>query len=143
MDNLKPTSAFKLSAIASLVIGMGAYLIGLYNATLLLNEKGYYLIILLYSLFAAVSLQKVVRDKQQGLPISKPYTMICWVSLAIAIALLTIGLFNADMLLSEKGFFAMAYTLSLFSAITVQKNIRDMLALKPDEDAPASPEIIE
>lgn len=143
MDNLKPTSAFKLSAIASLVIGMGAYLIGLYNATLLLNEKGYYLIILLYSLFAAVSLQKVVRDKQQGLPISKPYTMICWVSLAIAIALLAIGLFNADMLLSEKGFFAMAYTLSLFSAITVQKNIRDMLALKPDEDAPASPEIIE
>ncbi|MEC8328595.1 MAG: inner membrane protein YiaA [Pseudomonadota bacterium] len=143
MDNLKPTSAFKLSAIASLVIGMGAYLIGLYNATLLLNEKGYYLIILLYSLFAAVSLQKVVRDKQQGLPISKPYTMICWVSLAIAIALLAIGLFNADMLLSEKGFFAMAYTLSLFSAITVQKNIRDMLAFKPDEDAPASPEIIE
>ncbi|MFH6954330.1 inner membrane protein YiaA [Pseudoalteromonas sp. XMcav1-K] len=143
MDNLKPTSAFKLSAIASLVIGMGAYLIGLYNATLLLNEKGYYLIILLYSLFAAVSLQKVVRDKQQGLPISKPYTMICWVSLAIAIALLAIGLFNADMLLSEKGFFAMAYTLSLFSAITVQKNIRDMLAFKQDEYAPASPEIIE
>ncbi|WP_100915410.1 inner membrane protein YiaA [Pseudoalteromonas spongiae] len=143
MDNLKPTSAFKLSAIASLVIGMGAYLIGLYNATLLLNEKGYYLIILLYSLFAAVSLQKVVRDKQQGLPISKPYTMICWVSLAIAIALLAIGLFNADMLLSEKGFFAMAYTLSLFSAITVQKNIRDMLAFKQDEEAPASPEIIE
>lgn len=130
MDNLKPTSAFKLSAIASLVIGMGAYLIGLYNATLLLNEKGYYLIILLYSLFAAVSLQKVVRDKQQGLPISKPYTMICWISLAIAIAILAIGLFNADMLLSEKGFFAMAYTLSLFSAITVQKNIRDMLAFK-------------
>ena len=143
MDNLKPTSAFKLSAIASLVIGMGAYLIGLYNATFLLNEKGYYLIILLYSLFAAVSLQKVVRDKQQGLPISKPYTMICWVSLAIAIALLAIGLFNADMLLSEKGFFAMAYTLSLFSAITVQKNIRDMLAFKQDEDASASPEIIE
>ena len=143
MDNLKPTSAFKLSAIASLVIGMGAYLIGLYNATLLLNEKGYYLIILLYSLFAAVSLQKVVRDKQQGLPISKPYTMICWVSLAIAIALLAVGLFNADMLLSEKGFFAMAYTLSLFSAITVQKNIRDMLAFKQDEDASPLPEIIE
>lgn len=143
MDNLKPTSAFKLSAIASLVIGMGAYLIGLYNATLLLNEKGYYLIILLYSLFAAVSLQKVVRDKQQGLPISKPYTMICWVSLAIAIALLATGLFNADMLLSEKGFFAMAYTLSLFSAITVQKNIRDMLAFKQDEEPSPLPEVIE
>ena len=59
MDNMKPTNAFKLSALASLIIGMGAYLIGLFNASMQLNEKGYYLIILLYSLFAAVSLQNV------------------------------------------------------------------------------------
>ncbi|MFY8351247.1 inner membrane protein YiaA [Pseudoalteromonas sp. SSM20] len=143
MDNMKPTNAFKLSALASLIIGMGAYLIGLFNANMQLNEKGYYLIILLYSLFAAVSLQKVVRDKQEALPISKPYSVTCWLSLSIAIALLTIGLYNADMLLSEKGFFAMAYTLSLFSAITVQKNIRDMLLFKKNETDLPTQDIIE
>lgn len=143
MDNMKPTNAFKLSALASLIIGMGAYLIGLFNANMQLNEKGYYLIILLYSLFAAVSLQKVVRDKQEALPISKPYSVTCWLSLSIAIALLTIGLYNADMLLSEKGFFAMAYTLSLFSAITVQKNIRDMLLFQKNETDLPTQDIIE
>ncbi len=32
---------------------------------------------------------------------------------------------NAELLLSEKGFYAMAYLLSGFAAITVQKNVRD------------------
>lgn len=41
---------------------MGTYTIGLYNADMLLNEKGYYLAILLYGLFAAIAVQKNVRD---------------------------------------------------------------------------------
>ncbi len=35
------------------------------------------------------------------------------------------GLYNAEMLLSEKGFYGMAYTLSLFAIVVMQKNIRD------------------
>ena len=39
---------------------------------------------------------------------------------------MAIDLFNAgSIVLSEKGFYGMAYVLSLFAAITVQKNIRD------------------
>ncbi|HLS66979.1 MAG TPA: YiaA/YiaB family inner membrane protein, partial [Pseudogracilibacillus sp.] len=37
-----------------------------------------------------------------------------------------IGLYNAGSItLSEKGFYGMAFALSLFAAITIQKNIRD------------------
>mgnify|MGYP000691374766 CR=1 FL=1 len=32
---------------------------------------------------------------------------------------------NAELLLSEKGFYTMAYLLSGFAAITVQKNVSD------------------
>jgi hypothetical protein len=35
-------------------------------------------------------------------------------------------LWNATLALSEKGFYAMAFALSLFAAIAVQKNIRDV-----------------
>ena len=35
---------------------------------------------------------------------------------------------------SEKGFYAMAFVLSLFAAVTVQKNVRD-LAASPRSDA--------
>ena len=41
--------------------------------------------------------------------------------------LLAVGLWNADLLLSEKGFYGMSFLLSLFAAIAVQKNTRDSL----------------
>ena len=37
----------------------------------------------------------------------------------------TIGLFNATLASSEKGFYAMAFLLALFGSVAVQKNIRD------------------
>ncbi|WP_246001747.1 YiaA/YiaB family inner membrane protein [Mucilaginibacter gracilis] len=41
--------------------------------------------------------------------------------------MLTVGLWNATLTLSEKGFYAMSFLLTLFSAIAVQKNTRDMI----------------
>ncbi len=121
----KPTKSFTLASISAVVIGIAAYGIGLFNAEMALNEKGYYLIVLLYGLFSTISLQKSVRDEQEGMQTSNIYTRLCWVSSAIAIILLTVGLYNAEMLLSEKGFYGMAYTLSLFAVVVMQKNIRD------------------
>lgn len=63
------------------------------------------------------------------------YCAICWFSLIVALVLLTVGLINATLLLSEKGFYAMAYALSLFRAIAVQKNTRDAMEIT---DAPRS-----
>jgi uncharacterized membrane protein YiaA len=99
---------------------------GLWNSNFLLNEKGYYLAVLLFALFSAVSLQKSVRDRIDGIPVTGIYYGICWFSMIAALSMLTIGLFNATMLLSEKGFYAMSFILTLFAAVTVQKNIRDM-----------------
>ena len=121
----KPTKAFRIASLAALVVGVAAYFIGLYNAPMALNEKGYYFTIMLFGLFSVVSLQKTVRDKMEGVPTTKAYFLASAVATASAIALLVIGLLNAELLLSEKGFFGMAFTLSLFAAITVQKNVRD------------------
>lgn len=126
--NTKPTKAFTLTSIAMLIAGVIAFCIGLLNAEMALNEKGYYFAILVFGLFSFVSLQKTVRDKLEGHQISKPYSIMCWVASGVAIALLAIGLVNAELLLSEKGFYAMAYLLAGFGAITVQKNVRDSLA---------------
>ncbi len=121
----KPSAAFVGASWLALVIGVGTYLIGLWNAEMALNEKGYYFIILMYGLFAAVSVQKSVRDKAEGVPVTPIYFGLSWLSVLLTLALLVIGLFNATLLRSEKGFFAMTFVLSLFSAIAVQKNTRD------------------
>jgi uncharacterized membrane protein YiaA len=58
--------------------------------------------------------------------------------LLIAVLLLTIGLWNASLASSEKGFYAMSFLLSLFGAVAVQKNIRD-LALFKEEGTSSEP----
>ena len=123
----EPTAAFKGASWAALLIGVAAYLLGLFNATTMeLNEKGYYFAVLVFGLYSAVSLQKAVRDKDEGIPVTPIYYGISWLAIIISISLISIGLYNAGSIsLSEKGFFAMSFVLSLFAAITVQKNVRD------------------
>ena len=126
----KPTGAFVAASWAALIIGAIVYLLGLWNAAMQLNEKGYYFTILMYGLFSAVSLQKTVRDRLEGISVTGIYFGLCWVSLLLSVGLLAIGLFNASLAASEKGFYAMAFLLSLFGAVAVQKNVRDIAAHK-------------
>jgi uncharacterized membrane protein YiaA len=57
---------------------------------------------------------------------------LCWISLGLSVLLLTVGLWNASLTVSEKGFYAMSFLLSLFGAVAVQKNIRDVALFKDE-----------
>jgi uncharacterized membrane protein YiaA len=121
----KPSNAFIGASWVALGAGMLGYLIGLYRAQMQLNEKGYYFTVLMFGLFSVVSLQKSVRDKLENIPVTEIYYGLSWFSTILAIILLAVGLWNATLLPSEKGFYAFAFLLALFGAITVQKNTRD------------------
>lgn len=126
----QPTSAFVFASWVALLAGALAFVVGLWNAAMPLNEKGYYFTLLLYGLFSAVSLQKSVRDKAEDIPVTGLYMGLCWLSVGVSILLLGVGLWNAGLSMSEKGFYGMAFCLALFSAIAVQKNIRDLAPYK-------------
>ena len=123
----KTSPAFIGASWVALGAGVVGYLIGLGRASMELNEKGYYFTVLMFGLFAVVSLQKSVRDRLEGLMVTDIYYGICWFCTILSILLLTVGLWNATLLPSEKGFYGFAFLLSLFGAITVQKNTRDNL----------------
>ena len=125
-----PTAAFVGAAWLALFAGVITYMVGLWNASMMLDEKGYYFTILMYGLFSAVSLQKSVRDRNDGLPVTSLYFGLCWISVLLCVLLLGVGLVNATLAPSEKGFYAMAFLLSMFAAVTVQKNVRDIAAVK-------------
>lgn len=131
--NQQPSAAFIGASWVALLIGVAAFLIGLWNAEMELNEKGYYFTVLMFGLFAAISVQKAVRDQLEGIPVTNIYYGLAWFSTILAIVLLTVGLWNAEMQRSEKGFYAMSFVLSIFSAIAVQKNTRDMRGKREDE----------
>ncbi len=121
----KTSGAFIAASWIALGVGMAGFIIGLWRSEMLLSEKGYYFTVLMYGLFAAVSVQKSVRDRLEGIPVTAIYYGISWFSTILAIVLLVVGLWNATLLPSEKGFYAFAFLLGIFGAIAVQKNTRD------------------
>ena len=134
----RPTGAFVGASWAALLIGACSYFVGLWNSAMQFNEKGYYFTILMYGLFSAVSLQKSVRDRLEEIPVTGIYFGLCWLSLGLSLLLLAIGLWNANLASSEKGFYAMSFLLSLFAAVAIQKNIRDLALFKDEPNAPES-----
>jgi uncharacterized membrane protein YiaA len=134
----RPSAAFIGASWVALLIGIVAYNIGLWNAEMELNEKGYYFTVLMFGLFSAISVQKAVRDQLEGIPVTNIYYGLSWFCTLLAILLLTIGLWNADLLKSEKGFYAMSFTLSIYAAIAVQKNVRDMKGVEKQDEPPVN-----
>ena len=129
-----PTAAFVAASWVSMLCGSIAFVTGLWNSTMLLNERGYYFTVLLFGLYAAISLQKSVRDKSEGIHVTGIYFAVSWFALIAAIMLLVIGLWNASLHDSEKGFYAMSFILALFGAVAVQKNIRDVAVFGVDTE---------
>ena len=139
--NQKPSPAFVALSWVVLFSGVVSFVIGLWNAEMELNEKGYYFTVLMFGLFSAISLQKSVRDQLEGIPVTGVYFGLTWFTSLLSVALLVIGLWNAELLLSEKGFYGMSFLVSLFAAISVQKNVRDIQLIDSYETPNNTPEI--
>ena len=130
MAQQKTSAAFIAASLIAMGVGTIGYLVGLARAEMLLNEKGYYFTVLMFGMFAVVSLQKSVRDKLEKIPVTDLYYGICWFATILSIVLLAVGLWNATILPSEKGFYAFAFLLALFGSIAVQKNTRDNMNIE-------------
>lgn len=139
-SSARPTAAFIGASWAALGLGILAFVVGLWNATMAKSEKGFYAAVLVLGLYAAVSLQKSVRDKADGLPVSALYLGLSWSVVGLAVLMLVVGLWNSDMLLSEKGFYGLAFAMSLFASVAVQKNVRDTLQFPPSSHPGPKPE---
>ena len=136
----KPSPAFIGASWLALFLGALGFSIGLWNATMPLSTKGLFFTLLMYGLFSAISVQKAVRDRLENVPVTPIYYGLSWVSVLLCLVLTAVGLWNAPITLAEKGFYSMAYLLSLFAAITVQKNTRDSAGLPQPAVLPTVPE---
>lgn len=121
MEN-KTSNVFMFASWLALGVGVCCFAIGLWNAEMQLNERGYYASILLLGLYSTVSLQKVMDESSKRIGNSGFYTLFSWISFLASLVFLIVGLYNAELMLSEKGFFGIAYFLCLFGVMSVQKN---------------------
>src|ERR1700749_1266617 len=126
----KPSAAFIGASWFALLCGGLTFCIGLWNSDMHMETRGFLFTVLMYGLFSAVSVQKSVRDRLEGVPVTNIYYGLSWFSILLCLLLMSVGLWYAPLTLAEKGFYIMAYVLSLFAAITVQKNVRDGFTAK-------------
>ena len=83
-----------------------------------------------------ISIQgKLIRDRTENIEVTELYYGISQFATIVSVLLLVIGLRNADIDLSEKGFYSMTSTLLLSGSIAVQKNTRDLKAIKRQEES--------
>ncbi len=91
-----------------------------------LNEKGYYFAVRYWGCLPRHLIKRRCAISMKPFRPPRCTYTTCLVVFVIAVGLLVIGLWNATLLLSEKGFYGLAYFLSLFGAVAVQKNVRDV-----------------
>jgi uncharacterized membrane protein YiaA len=126
---MKPSFAFiALSWVAALA-GVVLYGSMLFNSTALTwSDKNFFVAILVFAVYAAISVQKIVRDRIEGVPFTNLYYGVSWLSVIVAIGMFVNAIFSVNIALSERGFYGMAMLLTLFGAIAIQKNTRDLAA---------------
>ena len=126
----KTSAAFVAASWVAVGVGIVGFLVGLWRANMYLSEKGYYFTVLFFGLFSSISVQKSVRDRLEGIKVTDIYYGLSWFAVLLSILLLVIGLWNASLLPSQKGYYAFAFILALYGSIAVQKNTRDDLEAK-------------
>jgi len=133
---VRPTNAFVAASWATLLIGLVSFAVGLWNSGLAKSEVGFYAATMILGVFAGISLQKSVRDKAEGLPVTVIYLGVAWAVVALSMIMMVAGLWNSGMTLSERGFYGLAFLMTLFAAVAVQKNVRDALSATNGDGQP-------
>ena len=79
------SQAFNITSWIALGAGVLSYLAGLWNLEAENAIKGYYFTVFAFGLYAAVSIQKTVRDKVEEIPVSNIYYGISWAAISLAL----------------------------------------------------------
>ena len=126
---MKPSFAFVALSWVAALAGVVLYGSMLFNsAALTWSDKNFFAAILVFAVYAAISVQKIVRDRIEGVPFTNLYYGVSWLAVIVAIGMFVNGLFGVNVTMSERGFYGMAMLLTLFGAIAIQKNTRDLAA---------------
>ncbi len=122
----KPTVAFIGAAWTALIVAILTYCVALWRMPLTDDQRWFFGAILAFGLFGVVSVVKSVRDREDGIPVTPLFFGLSWIAALAPITAIIIYLlnWNADEL--QRGFLFLAYMFSVFAAVVVQRNTRDL-----------------
>lgn len=120
------TNAFTFLAWVSFVAAVSAMYIGIYTLQEILSVKGYYAVTAAFLIMSSFVLQKTIRDNQTvERRNTNAFTLLAWVSFALALIAEYVGIYNLQQPLSVKGYYGVTSAFLVMSSFVLQKVIRD------------------
>lgn len=126
----KPTGAFVGASWAALVLGASVYTVSFLLVDVEPLERGFLLGAFFFGIVGPIGVQKLVRDRHEGVSVTSLGLGVSWFGPVIGIAMLAWGLWNSGRPPSESGLFGMAFAMTVFANMVVQKNTSDLITLK-------------
>lgn len=127
----KPTWAFVGATWAALLIATGTFAVCMWRMDMADVEIWLYLSLLLFGLFGVVSVTKAVRDREEGIPVTNIYHALSWLAVLLPMSAMCLYLLNVSTLTEvQRGMLFLTYMFAVFSAVVVQKNVRDLEAYR-------------
>jgi len=119
------TGAWVLQVWASFFISLLAACLGIFYLPVEPWVKGYAAMGLFFTLGSTFTLAKTIRDNRDGQVDTTGWVFISWVSFAVAILLMSGGIYYLPADLWIKGYLAIAVLFALSETFTLAKTVRD------------------
>lgn len=123
-----PTAAFQGVCWFAFTLGAITYLYSVwYTHDATVSDRYFLYTAFLFSLFGCMSVSKVVRDRQEKVPVTGLYYGLSFVAAIVPLIMVGYNLtFDAQYIdPSQRALIAMAYAISAFAVLAISKNERD------------------
>lgn len=100
-------------------------IVSIWNADFALSLKGYYIVCISWIMTSVFNLVRVLRDKQEGLPVGAEAVFLGWAALISSTCIMIYSAWNTDWALHLKGYYWLGTAFVLYSSYALADQIRN------------------
>lgn len=128
-----PSGAWQGVSWFAFALGAVTYLYAVWYAEgITVGERYFLYTAALFSLYGCLGVSKVVRDKQEGIPVTALFYGLSFIAALAPFVLVSYNmLFDSTLAASSRTLIGMAFALSAYATLGIAKNERDKACVRP------------
>lgn len=99
-------------------------IVSIWNSDFALSLKGYYVVCITWIMTSVFNLVRVLRDKQEGIPVGGEAIFLGWAALITSTVIMIYSAWNTDWELHLKGYYWLGTAFVLYSSYALADQIR-------------------
>lgn len=116
---------FYTLSIFMCILAFTFMIVSIWNSDFALSLKGYYIVCITWIMTSVFNLVRVLRDKQEGLPVGGEAVFLGWAALITSTVIMIYSAWNTDWALHLKGYYWLGTAFVLYSSYALADQIRN------------------